>query len=443
MTTISVDLSATPAAAVELTPRQRVKAIVAGSLGNLVEWYDFYAYAFTALYFAASFFPQADRTAQLLNTAGIYAIGFLARPVGGWFFGRYADRKGRRSAMLLSVMLMCGGSLVIACLPTYAQIGAAAPALLLAARLLQGFSLGGEYGTSATYMSEVAIAGKRGFYSSFQYVTLIGGQLTAVLVVFVLQMVVSEEAIHAWAWRVPFVIGAVLALSALYLRRGLHETSRGAAASAEAGTMKGLLRHPRALLTVIALTAGGSLGFYTFTTYMQKYLVNTAGLTTRDATAVMTLALLGFMLVQPLFGLLSDRIGRRPMLIVWSLLGTLATVPLLTAIGGAQDRDTAFVLIMAALLIQSFYTAISGLFKAELFPIEVRALGVGFSYAVANAVFGGSAEYVALAFKAAGNENWFYWYAAGMNALALITALTMRDTRNHGTLDAGETVRAT
>ncbi len=443
MTTIDADISATPAgdaslAAEALTPRQRVKAIVAGSTGNLVEWYDFYAYAFTALYFASSFFPAADRTAQLLNTAGIYAIGFLARPIGGWFFGRYADRKGRRAAMLLSVLLMCGGSLIIACLPTYAQIGSAAPVLLLAARLLQGFSLGGEYGTSATYMSEVAIAGRRGFYSSFQYVTLIGGQLTAVLVVFVLQMLVSEEAIHAWAWRVPFVIGAALALSALYLRRGLHETSRGAAASKDAGTLRGLMRHPRALVTVIALTAGGSLGFYTFTTYMQKYLVNTAGLSTRSATGVMTLALLCFMLVQPLFGLLSDRIGRRTMLIIWALLGTAATVPLLTAIGGNGDPNVAFVLIMAALLIQSFYTSISGLFKAELFPIEVRALGVGFSYAIANAVFGGSAEYAALAFKAAGHESGFYWYAAGMNAVALVTALTMRDSRQHGTLNEAD-----
>jgi metabolite-proton symporter len=433
MTTIAVDLSTTPAGE-GLSPRQRVKAIVAGSLGNLVEWYDFYAYAFTALYFAASFFPAADRTAQLLNTAGIYAIGFLARPVGGWFFGRYADRKGRRAAMLLSVLLMCGGSLMIACLPTYATIGGAAPALLLAARLLQGFSLGGEYGTSATYMSEVAIAGRRGFYSSFQYVTLIGGQLTAVLVVFVLQQVVSEAALHAWAWRVPFAIGAVLAVSVLYLRRGLHETSRGVAASDEAGTFKALLRHPRSLATVVALTAGGSLGFYTFTTYMQKFLVNTAGMTTQTATGIMTLALACFMLVQPLFGLLSDRIGRRAMLIVWGLLGTVATVPLLGALAGVRDPAVAFALVMAAMLIQSFYTSISGLFKAELFPIEVRALGVGFSYAVANAVFGGSAEYVALTFKQAGHESTFYWYAAGMSALALVAALLMRDPRKYGTL---------
>ena len=407
-----------------LTARKRVMAIVAGSTGNLVEWYDFYAYAFTALYFASSFFPQGDATAQLLNAAGIYAIGFLARPLGGWFFGRYADRKGRKAAMLLSVMLMCAGSLIIACLPTYATIGAAAPALLLAARLLQGFSLGGEYGTSATYMSEVAISGKRGFYASFQYVTLIGGQLTAVLVVYILQMVMPEGEIREWGWRIPFFIGAGLAVTALYLRRGLHETATKR--SEHSGTLGALFKHWGALLTVVCLTAGGSLGFYTFTTYMQKYLVNTAGMETKTATGVMTLCLFVFMVVQPLFGILSDKIGRRAMLITWGALGVLATYPILASLGQVKSPDAAFLLIMAALLISSFYTSISGLFKAELFPMEVRALGVGFSYAVANAVFGGSAEFVALAFKNAGHETWFYWYVTAMSGIALITALTMR-----------------
>jgi MHS family alpha-ketoglutarate permease-like MFS transporter len=431
--TIAVDESATPAGDPKrpLDAKGRVWAIVAGSTGNLVEWYDFYAYAFTALYFAAEFFPSGDRTAQLLNTAGIYAIGFLARPLGGWFFGRFADRRGRKASMLLSVLLMCAGSLAIACMPTYAHIGALAPVLLLVARLVQGFSLGGEYGTSATYMSEVAIEGRRGFFASFQYVTLIGGQLTAVLVVYLLQMVLPEDAIRAWGWRIPFLIGACLAVTALYLRRSLHETAT--VRSPEAGTLKALFRHWKAFLTVVCLTAGGSLGFYTFTTYMQKYLVNTTGMATRTATGVMTAALFLYMVVQPLFGLLSDKIGRRPMLIIWSALGVLFTVPLLTALGQAREPGLAFLLVMAALLISSFYTSISGLFKAELFPMQVRALGVGFSYAVANAVFGGSAEYVALAFKAAGHESWFYWYVTAMSGVALVAAVSLgRLTRDEG-----------
>src|SRR6476619_5416155 len=202
--------------------RHRIFAIMAASSGNLVEWFDFYVYAFSALYFAPAFFPKADPTAQLLNTAGVFAAGFLMRPIGGWLFGRVADRRGRRAAMLTSVVLMCVGSLLIAAVPTYASIGAWAPALLLVARLLQGLSVGGEYGTAATYMSEVALRGRRGFFSSFQYVTLIGGQLLAVLVVVVLQQVLDEAELKAWGWRIPFVIGAITAVLALLLRRTLH-----------------------------------------------------------------------------------------------------------------------------------------------------------------------------------------------------------------------------
>jgi len=437
--TVVVEPAATPAgdtrAAGTAETRKRIWAIVAGSTGNLVEWYDFYAYAFTALYFASEFFPAGDRTAQLLNTAGIFAAGFLIRPIGGWFFGRFADRRGRRAAMLLSVLMMCAGSLVIACLPTYAVIGAAAPALLLAARLVQGFSLGGEYGTSATYLAEVATSGRRGFLASFQYVTLIGGQLTASLVIFGLQQVLSEDQLRAWGWRLPFLLGSALALTALFLRRTLHETAPPEKQGKEAGTLRALMKHWKAVATVLGLTAGGSLGFYTFTTYMQKYLVNTAGMSAKTATGVMTWVLFVYMLLQPVFGLLSDKIGRRNALIAWGALATLTTVPLLTALGRVETPAMAFVLVLSALTVASLYTSISGLFKAELFPIEVRALGVGLSYAIANAVFGGSAEYVALWFKQAGHESWFYWYVTIMSAIALVTALSMRDLRKHGTLE--------
>src|SRR5262245_40533825 len=171
---------------------RRVRAIVAGSSGNLVEWYDFYVYSFTALYFAGEFFPKGDQTSQLLNAAGVFAAGFLMRPVGSWLFGWLADRRGRRYSMMVAVIMMCAGSLLVAVLPTYSQIGLAAPALLLIARLIQGVSVGGEYGTAATYMSEVAKHGQRGFYSSFQYVTLIGGQLLATLVLLALQQFLSD-----------------------------------------------------------------------------------------------------------------------------------------------------------------------------------------------------------------------------------------------------------
>jgi len=337
--------------------------------------------------------------------------------------------------MLVSVLMMCCGSLVIACLPTYAAIGAMAPALLLVARLVQGFSLGGEYGTSATYLSEVATSGRRGFLASFQYVTLIGGQLTASLMVFGLQLVLDDAQLRAWGWRIPFVIGSGLALTALFLRRTLHETAPRGSHGEQAGTMKALMKHWKSVATVLGLTAGGSLGFYTFTTYMQKYLVNTAGMSAKTATGVMTWVLLVYMLLQPVFGFVSDKIGRRNALIAWGALATLTTVPLLSALGRVDSAGSAFVLVLAALAVASLYTSISGLFKAELFPIEVRALGVGLSYAIGNALFGGSAEYVALWFKQAGHESWFYWYVTALSALALFTALSMRDLKKHGTLD--------
>src|SRR3954453_22419591 len=216
---------------------RRIWAIVGGSSGNLVEWYDFYVYSFTALYFASEFFPSGDQTTQLLNAAGVFAAGFLMRPIGSWLFGKIADRKGRRTSMMIAVMMMCAGSLLVAVLPTYATIGVAAPFLLLFARLLQGLSVGGEYGTSATYMSEVAIHGHRGFYASFQYVTLIGGQLLAVLVLVILQQMLSTEELKAWGWRVPFAIGAVAAVISFYLRRSLAETTtKQVRTEKEAGT---------------------------------------------------------------------------------------------------------------------------------------------------------------------------------------------------------------
>ena len=407
--------------------RSRVFAIVAASSGNLVEWFDFYIYAFCAIYFAPAFFPKSDPTAQLLNTAGIFAAGFLMRPIGGWMFGRIADQRGRKTALVTSVTLMCLGSLMIACLPTYASIGAAAPVLLLLARLLQGLSVGGEYGTTATYMSEVAFRGQRGFLSSFQYVTLIGGQLLAVIVVVILQQLLDERELKDWGWRIPFVVGAVTAVVALLLRRTLTETSTAQTrGSKEAGTLAGLFRNNKsAFFTVMGYTAGGSLIFYTFTTYMQKYLVNSVGMPIKTASNVMTVCLFIYMCMQPLFGALSDRIGRRNNMLLFGTLGALATVPILTALKTVTSPFLAGGLIVVALAIVSFYTSISGIVKAELFPAEVRALGVGLAYAVANALFGGSAEYVALGLKSIGHESAFYWYVTAMLVVAFLVSLRL------------------
>lgn len=420
-----------------LTDAMRLRAIVAGSAGNLIEWYDFYVYAFTALYFSSAFFPKSDPLVQIMATSGIFAVGFLMRPFGGWFFGRYADRHGRQRAMVVSVLMMGAGALLIAVLPTYAQIGKAAPALLLAGRMLQGFSTGGQYGTAATYLSEIAGPRRRGFWSSFQYVTLIGGQLSATLVILLLQQVMGEAGMKEWGWRVAFLIGAVAAAGIVVLRDHMHETaSQEDRAGEGAGSLVELFRHStRPFLIVAALTAGGSLMFYSFTTYMQKFLVLTVGMTKEAATLLMTLVLVVFMALQPLMGLLSDRIGRRSNMLLFAGLGVVVTVPLFSALAAAKSPASAFLLIMAGLTVCSFYTSVSGLFKAELFPVHVRALGVGLAYGLANAVFGGTAENVALAFKQAGVEHGFYWYVTAFCVVSLVAALMLPDTRRDSPLD--------
>lgn len=418
----------------ELSQKSRIRAIVSGSVGNLVEWYDWYAYSAFSLYFAPVFFPKSDSTAQLLNTAGIFAVGFLMRPVGGWLFGLLADKRGRKYAMTLSVLLMSFGSLMIAATPSYQSIGVMAPVLLLLARLLQGLSVGGEYGTSATYLSEMATLKQRGFYSSFQYVTLIGGQLIALGIQLIMQQfLLSDEQMHSWGWRIPFIIGAVLSLIALYLRSHMEEsrafTAHASEPSSKKGSLKELFKHPRAIAIVVGLTLGGTVAFYTYSTYMQKFLVNTVHLSMQQSTMITFATLFLFACLQPVFGSLSDRIGRRPLLIGFGVLGTFATIPLLEALSHTSSPLTAFCLIMLALIIVSGYTSINAVVKAELFPTEIRALGVGFPYSVTVAVFGGTAEYVALWFKNDKHEPYFYIYVTCCIFTSLCVYLFMRDTR--------------
>jgi MFS transporter, MHS family, alpha-ketoglutarate permease len=361
-------------------------------------------------------------------------VGFLMRPIGGWLMGRYADRHGRRAALTVSVLLMCGGSLLIALTPSYASIGIVAPGVLILARMMQGLSVGGEYGASATYLSEMAGRRHRGFWTSFQYVTLIMGQLLALGVLLVLQRALTAAQLDAWGWRIPFVIGGACALVAVALRRGMVETEAFThAAPTEAhrtSALASLLAHPRAVMTVFGLTAGGALAFYTFTTYAQKFLVNTAGFSKDDATLASAISLAVFMCVQPLYGALSDRIGRRPVLISFGVLGTLGTWPLLTALSVAPSFGAALGLLTLALLVVSGYTSINAVVKAELFPTNVRALGVAFPYAVAVSLFGGTAEYLALWFKSIGHESWFFAYVTVMIAVSLGVYVVMPETRD-------------
>ena len=419
-------------AAAELTPLQRIRAILGGSAGNLVEWYDWFAYSSFTLYFAPHFFPKGDQTAQLLQAAAVFAIGFLARPAGAWAMGLYADWRGRRAALTVSVALMSAGSLAIALIPDYAVIGVGAPTLLVAARLVQGLSLGGEYGASAVYLTEMAGRRRRGFWSSFQFLTLIAGQLTALSVLIVLQAVLPEAALKAWGWRIPFALGGVLAIVVFWIRTGLSETSAFTAArgAPKAATRMLLRDHPRQTLAVLGLTCAGSLTFYAYTTYMQKFLVNTAGFPKASATAVTAGALVVYMLVQPLVGWLGDLSGRVRVMGVGFALGALATYPAFTLISHTQSPWVAFALMTGLVLILSPYSAVNAAVKAELFPTHVRALGVALPYAIANAVFGGTAEYAALWFKGAGHESGFYIYVAAVQAMAVLICLSLPNTND-------------
>jgi MHS family alpha-ketoglutarate permease-like MFS transporter len=415
-----------------LTPLARINAILGGSAGNLVEWYDWFAYSSFALYFAKHFFPSGDQTAQLLQAAAVFAVGFLARPLGAWLMGLYADRAGRRAALTASVALMSAGSFAIALIPDHATIGGAAPVLLVIARLVQGLSLGGEYGASAVYMTEMAGKGRRGFWSSFQFMTLIAGQLTALGVLIVLQRLLVPAQLEAWGWRIPFVIGGLLAIVVFWIRTGLSETRSFLASKAEgaerARTSMLLRDYPRESLAIFGLTCAGSLGFYAYTTYMQKFLVNTAGFAKDTATTITAGALIVYMLIQPLVGWASDYVGRRTIM-AWGFgLGALATYPAFTLIAGKPSPWVAFAVMTLLVTILSGYTAVNAAVKAELFPTHVRALGVALPYALANACFGGTAEYVALWFKQGGNENGFYIYVAVAMGLAMLIAARLPDT---------------
>jgi MFS transporter, MHS family, alpha-ketoglutarate permease len=413
-------------------PLGRLKSIVGGSAGNLVEWYDWYAYSVLTIYFAPVFFPKEDKTAQLLSAAAIFAVGFLMRPIGAWAMGIYSDRHGRKSGLALSVGLMAGGSMLIAAAPTYANAGAVAPLVLVLARMLQGLSVGGEYGASATYLSEMAMRNRRAFWASFQYITLIGGQLLALAVVILLQVTMSDAHLEEWGWRVAFGVGAVLALAVYVLRTRLAETesfTRLPKDRARSSMVDLWRQHPREFLIVAAISGGGSASFYAYTTYMQKFLANTSGFSRSTATQIMTVALIIFMLIQPLWGMAADRWGRKPMLYIFGFGGMLVSVPVFSAISVAATPLAALGLTLIPLTLLGAYTSISGLIKAELFPAHIRTLGVALPYAVGNTLFGGTAEYAALWFKQAGVEAGFYWYLTAIIGMAAAAFVMLPETK--------------
>ena len=390
-----------------------VRQLLAASVGNAVEWYDWYAYTFLATYIAAEVFPKsADNSlVPLLSTFAVFAVGFFMRPVGGLLMGAIADRRGRRSALTVTILLMGGSSLLVGLTPTYETVGVLAPVILVVARLLQGLSVGGEFAASTTFLVESAGPGRRGLFSSFQYVSTTAGQLVASGIATLLVDTLSDGQMNGWGWRVPFLLGAVLSLVGFWIRRGAEETRSAEQQQApRPGLLEALRRHPRQSLLICGITAGGTIAYYTWTSYLPTYAELNAGIEKSDALLAGTISLAFFGLLQPIGGLLSDRFGRRPLLLFFGLGFTLLTVPLLHTL---HDSFVTLLFVQCAgMVLLTAFTSISAAVNAELFPPRVRAAGIGFPYSLTVAVFGGTAPYVGTLFKELGHADLFPWYVA-------------------------------
>ncbi len=416
---------------------------IKGSAGNLVEWYDVYVYTVFATYFEAQFFAEDDRNSTFYIYA-IFAVTFIMRPIGSWFFGRFADRRGRKAALTVSITVMSACSFLVSVMPTREAIGAWAAVILIAARLVQGFATGGEYGTSATYMSEAATARRRGFFSSFQYVTLIGGHVLAQLTLLIVLSILPIEQVEDWGWRIGFFIGGIAALVVLWMRRTMDESlsdSHLAAVRAgedrAAGSLKTLFtQHWRPLVWVFLVTAGGTIAFYTYSVNAPAIVKTAFGEDgAMAATWTNLVGLIFLMLLQPVGGLLSDRVGRKPLLVFFGVGGVLYTWVLITFLPQTQSPLTAFALTAVGYVILTGYTSVNAIVKAEVFPAEVRALGVGLGYAVANSVFGGTAPAIYQAFVTGDAVPWFIVYVTAVIAVSLTVYVFFMRNRAETALD--------
>ena len=410
----------------------RRRILLGATIGNLVEWYDWYIYAALALHFADAFFPGSDPISAQLQAAGVFAIGFLVRPIGSLVLGHLADRRGRRHTFLVTMWLMGAGATMIAVAPIHAQVGWASGIWLLFARILQGLAVGGEYGTSISYLIESAPPGRRGLWSSMQYVGAMSGQLVALGVLAAFQFFVGEDALRQGAWRWPFALGAAFSLLAFWLRRNMVEPRAfKATATPDHAPACALARYPRQVAMVMAITIGGTVAFYAFTTWMHKQLVLEVGLPAIQVTTMLAGSLAILVLLQPLIGALADRIGLRPILIVFGIVGSVATVPLFTALAQPHDLPTTFLLVLGGVLLLAPFTAINAAVKASLFPPRMRATGVGLPSAIVVSIFGGTVEVVALGLRSSGLGHAFPWYVAACIGVTLVAAFFFRGPSPH------------
>ncbi|MEU6663837.1 MFS transporter [Streptomyces sp. NPDC046821] len=416
-------------------PAHPLRQLLAASVGNAVEWYDWYAYTFLATYIADQVFPKSAGSSlvPLLSTFAVFAVGFFMRPVGGLLMGAVADRHGRRAALTVTILLMGGSSLLVGLTPTYAAAGVLAPVVLVVARLLQGLSVGGEFAASTTFLVESAGPGRRGLFSSFQYVSTSAGQLAASGVAAVLVSTLATGQMDGWGWRVPFVFGAVLSLVGFWIRRGASETRSAEQRAAERpGLFDALRHHPRESLLICGITAGGTIAYYTWTSYLPTYAELNTGIDKADALVAGTIALAFFALLQPLGGMLSDRFGRKPLLLFFGLGFALLSVPLLQSLGGSFW--SLLLVQCAGMVLLTGFTSISAAVNAEVFPARVRAAGIGFPYSLTVALFGGTAPYVGTLFKELGHAGLFPWYVAVLCLVSSVVYLRLPESA-HKELD--------
>jgi MHS family alpha-ketoglutarate permease-like MFS transporter len=414
-----------------LTPAQR-KAIVAGAIGNTVEWVDWAIYTTFASVFSKQFFPSGDSTASLLSTLVVFAVGFLMRPVGGAILGAYGDRHGRKKGMTLTISMMAAASFVIAICPGYESIGILAPIVLVLARLVQGFSAGGEFGTSSAFLIESAASGRRAFAGSWQQVSVGGGVLIASALGTVLTSTLDDAALGSWGWRIAFGFGGLLGLVGLWLRVSVPETEAfsrlQSAGRAHRNPLVTMVRdHPKAALRVVGITIAGTLLYYVWVSYMPTYAHVDTGIPLNRALLANTIAVLVFLILLPFGGLLSDRIGRKPTMTAFAAGFLVLAWPAFHFLGGGFGALLVIEIIGMVFLVG--YSANCAVIMAEQFPAEVRTTGIGLPYALAVAVFGGTAPYVTTWLSSSGHRDLVWIYVAAAALVGVIVYATMPETK--------------
>jgi MFS transporter, MHS family, alpha-ketoglutarate permease len=439
---MSVSAEQAPPPSSPAATRRAIWNTIRGSSGNLVEWYDVYIYTVFAPYFENQFFDKSEQNSTVYVYA-IFAITFVMRPVGSWFFGRYADRRGRRTALTVSVSLMAACSMVVALVPSQKSIGIAAPIILILARLLQGFATGGEYGTSATYMSEAATRERRGFFSSFQYVTLVGGHVLAQFTLLIVLSVFNDDQVNEFGWRIGFAVGGVAAVVVFWLRRTMDESlsedvleAIKAGKDKAAGSMRALFTtYWKPLLLCFLITLGGTVAFYTYSVNAPAIVKSAYKNDAMAATWVNLIGLIFLMLLQPVGGIISDKVGRKPLLLFFGFGGLFYTYILITYLPQTHSPAMSFLLVAVGYVILSGYTSINALVKSELFPAQIRALGVGVGYALANSIFGGTAPLIYQALKARNEVPLFIGYVTVCIAVSLVVYLFFLKNKSETYLD--------